>query len=92
MLKAFTLNTECTISSSIIKLYRYISETYENEFVSAAGDSGLVFSGQMIVIEIASIIMSDFVLTMSPSCILLHILRHNLDVKCVHLGNDERIV
>ena len=33
-------------SSSIINLCRYLAETYEEEYISTADDSGLSFSGQ----------------------------------------------
>ena len=36
------------------KLCRYVAETYENEFVSAAGDSRLIIYCQMSGIETAS--------------------------------------
>ena len=46
------------LSSSLINLCHYIAEYYEDEFVSAAGDSGLTFSGSMSAIETASM-MND---------------------------------
>ena len=44
--------------SSTINLCRYLAEHYEDEFISAAGDSGLTYSGQMSAVETASL-MSD---------------------------------
>ena len=39
-------------SSSIINLCHYIAKTYENDFMLAVCDSGLIFSGQMIAIKL----------------------------------------
>ena len=41
MLEVLSDNIECTISSNLINVCYYIAEYYEDEFVSAAGDSGL---------------------------------------------------
>ena len=46
------------MSSSLINVCHYIAEYYEDEFVSAASDSGLTFSGSMSDIETASM-MND---------------------------------
>ena len=35
----------------MINLCHYIVEFYNEEFISAAGNSGLIFSGQMTAIE-----------------------------------------
>ena len=45
MLKALSNNVDGNISTSLINLCHYITECCEDEFVSAAGDSGLTFSG-----------------------------------------------
>ena len=50
--------------SSIINLCRYLAENYEDKFITAAGDSGLTLSGQMPVVEIASM-LSDISLNFS---------------------------
>ena len=44
ILEALSNDIEENISSSLINLCHYIAEYYEDEFVSAAGDSGLTFS------------------------------------------------
>ena len=44
MLEAISDNVEGTISSSLINVYQYFGEFYEDEFISATGDSGLTFS------------------------------------------------
>ena len=44
ILEALSDNVEENISSSLINLCHYIAEYYEDEFVSAAGDSVLTFS------------------------------------------------
>ena len=56
MLEALYNNIEGSISSSLIYLCHYIAECYENEFVSAAGDSGLTFSSSISTIETISMI------------------------------------
>ena len=38
-------------SSSTINVCRYLAENYEDEFIAAAGDSDLIFSGQMLAVE-----------------------------------------
>ena len=63
--------------SSTINLCRYLAENYEDEFISAAGDSGLTFSGQMSAVETASM-MSDVGLNISQLRILLRTLRNQL--------------
>ena len=47
-LKALSWNIDDNYHpSSTINLCRYLVKNYEDEFISAAGDSGLTFSGQM---------------------------------------------
>ena len=77
MLKVLSDNVEENISSRLIKLCHYISECYEDEFVSAAGDSGLTFSDSMCASETASM-MNDVGINMSQLRILLRILRHTV--------------
>ena len=43
VLEALFDNVEGNISSTFINLCHYIDECYEDEFVSAAGDTGLTF-------------------------------------------------
>ena len=45
MLVVLSDNIEGEISSILINLCHYIAEYYKDKFVSAAGDSGLTFSG-----------------------------------------------
>ena len=52
MLEALSNNIEGSISSSLINLCHYIAECYENEFVSAAGDSGLTFLVQYLLLKL----------------------------------------
>ena len=59
--------------SSTIHLCRYRAENYGDKFISAAGDSGLTFLGQMSAIETVSL-MSDVGLNISQLRILLRIL------------------
>ena len=42
----------------------YLAENYEDEFIATAGNSGLIFSGQMPAIETASM-LSDVGLNIS---------------------------
>ena len=63
-------------SLSIINLCRYLAETYEDEFIPAAGDSDLTLSSEMSAVETTSII-SDNGLNISQSCLFLRILRKN---------------
>ena len=63
--------------SSTIDLCRYLAEKNEDEFITAAGDSGLTFSGQMSAVETASM-MSDVSLNISQLRILLKILHNKL--------------
>ena len=45
-LKALSCNIDDNYHpSSTIHLCRYLADNYEDEFISAAGDSGLTFSG-----------------------------------------------
>ena len=57
-----------------------LAENYEDEFIAAAGVSGLIFSGQMSADETASM-MSDVGLNISQLGILLKILRDKLGTK-----------
>ena len=59
---------------------RYLAENYEGEFITAAGDFGLTFSGQMPAIETASM-MSNVGLNISQLRILRKILRNKLGAK-----------
>ena len=80
-LKALSCNIDDNYHpSSTINLCRYLAGNYEDEFLSAAGDSGLIFSGQMSAIETASL-MSDVGLNISQLRILLRILRNKLGAK-----------
>ena len=66
--------------SRTINLCRYLVENYKDEFITAAGDCGLIFSGQVSSVETASM-MSDVGLVISQLRILLRILRNKLDAK-----------
>ena len=57
-----------------------MAEYYEDEFVSAAGDSGLTFSASMSAIETTSMI-NDVDNNISQLRILLRILRHESGAK-----------
>ena len=63
--------------SSTKKLCRYLVENYGDEFITAASDSGLTFSGQTSAVETASM-MSDICLKISQLRILLRILQSKL--------------
>ena len=65
---------------SAINLCHYLAENYEEEFISTAGGSGLIFSGQMSAIATANI-MSDVGLKISQLRILLRILQNKIGVK-----------
>ena len=58
-------------------LCRCLVENYEEEFITAADDSGLTFSGQMSTVETASM-MSDVGLNIHQLRIILRILRNKL--------------
>ena len=80
-LKSLSCNSDDNYHpSSTINLCRYLVENYEDEFITAAGNSGLSFSGQMSAIETTSM-MSDVGLNISQLCILLRILRNKLGAK-----------
>ena len=66
--------------SSTINLCRYLAENYEDEFITAIGDSGLTISGQISSVEIANM-MSNIGLSISQLRILLRISRNKLDAK-----------
>ena len=80
ILEALSDNVERNISSSLINLCHYIDEYYEDEFVSAAGDSCLTFSGSISTIETASM-MNNVDNNISQLRILHRILRHHIGVK-----------
>ena len=44
-------------SASIIHLYHYLAETYEDDFISATSDSGLTFSSQISAVETSSMMI-----------------------------------
>ena len=52
MLEALSDNVEEIISSSLINLCHYIAEYYEDKFVPAAGDSGLTFLVQYLLLKL----------------------------------------
>ena len=54
MLETLCNNLNGNISSSLINVCHYIAEFYEDEFVFAAVDSGLTFSGSMSTIRTAN--------------------------------------
>ena len=72
--------------SSTISLCRYFVESYEDEFITPTGDSGLIFSGQISPVETASI-MSDIGLNLSQLHILLRILQNKLSTKVFESEN-----
>ena len=80
MLEVLSDNVEGNISSSLINLCYYIAEYYEDDFVPAAGDSGLAFFGSMFAIETASV-MNDVGINISQLRILLRILLHKIGAK-----------
>ena len=80
MLEALYNNVYGNISSSLINLCHYISKFYEEEYISAAGDSGLILSGSMSAIETASM-MNAVGINISQLRILHRILRHKCGVK-----------
>ena len=64
-LKSLSCNSDNNYHpSSTINLCRYLAENYEDKFITAAGDSGLLFSSQMSAVETASL-MSDVCLNIS---------------------------
>ena len=80
-LKALSCNIDDNCHpSSTINLCHYLAENYEDEFISAAGDSDLTFSGQMSAIETSSL-MSDVGFNISQLRVLLRILRNKLGAK-----------
>ena len=52
ILEALSDNIEGNIPSSLINVCHYIAEHYEDEFVSAAGDSGLTFLVQCLLLRL----------------------------------------
>ena len=77
-------NLEGNLSSSLINVYHYITECYKEKFISAAGNSGLTFSGQIPTIETVSM-MNDVGINISQLCILLRILRHTIGANFLNL-------
>ena len=61
----------------MINSCHYIAEYYEDNFISAAGDSGLTFSSSMSAIETASM-MNDVGINISQLCILHITLRYKI--------------
>ena len=80
MLEALSNNVKGNISSSLINLCHYIAEFYEEEYISAAGDSGLTLSGSMSAIETTSMV-NVVGINISQLRILHRILRHKFGVK-----------
>ena len=80
-LEVLSCNSDDSRNYSItINLCCHIIENYEEEFISAAGDSALIFSGQISVVETASI-MNGAGLKISQLCIFLRIFRNKSGVK-----------
>ena len=61
--------------SSTIYLCHYLADNCEDEFISADGDSGLTFSGQMLAVETASL-MSDVGLNIPQLMLVLIFLNY----------------
>ena len=80
MLEALSNNGNGNISSSLINLCHYIPDFYEEEYISAAGESGFKFSGSMSTIETASM-MNDVGIHISQLRIILRVLRHKIGAK-----------
>ena len=80
MLVALSDNIEGKFLSNLINLCYYITEYYEDEFISATGDSGLTFYDSMSTIEIASM-MNDVGINILQLHFLLRILRHKISAK-----------
>ena len=68
-----------------------LAENYEDEFIAAAGDSGLTFSGQMSAVKSASL-MSDVGLNISQIRSLLRILRNKLGAKMFEHENIMKVL
>ena len=77
MLEALSNIGNGNISSSLINVCHYIAEFYEEEYISAAGDSGLTFSSSMSAVKTASM-MNDIGINISQLRILLRILRYKI--------------
>ena len=80
ILAALSDNIEGNSSSSLINLFPYLADCCEDEFVSAAGDSDLLFSSSISTIETISM-MNDAGINILQLRILLRILRHEIDTK-----------
>ena len=50
-LDALSNNLEKKLSSSMISLYHYLADNFEDEFMSTTGGTGLAFSNQMSSVE-----------------------------------------
>ena len=74
--------------SSTINLCRYLAEHYDDEFITAAGDSRLTFSGQKSAVETTSM-MSDVGLYISQLRILFILLQNKLSA---NLFIPEKII
>ena len=79
-MRSTTWNIEGTISSTLINLCHYIPVYYEDGFISAVGDSGLIFSDEMTTIETTSI-MNDVGINILQLRILFQILQYNIGAK-----------
>ena len=73
-LDALSNNLEKKLSSSMISLYHYLADNFEDEFMSTTGGTGLAFSNQMSSVENINMI-SDVGLNTSQLRILRWILR-----------------
>ena len=80
MLELLSDNIEGSSLSTLINLCHYIAEYYEDEFVLAAGDSGLTFCCSMFVIETESMTI-DVGINILQLLILLGILGHKICAK-----------
>ena len=80
ILEIISDNVEWFFSLSLINVCHYIAECCEDEFVSAAGGSGLTFSSSMPTIETISM-TNDIGINISQLRILLRTLRQKIDAK-----------
>ena len=86
-LKALSCNIDDNYHpSSTINVCRYLADNYEDEFISATGDSSLIFSGKMSAVETSSM-MSDIGLNIFQLRFLLRLLRNKLGAKTFETGN-----
>ena len=75
----------------MINLCCYLAENYEDEFITATGDSCLTFSSQISAIKTASM-MSDVGLNISQLHILLIIIRNKSDATLFEPENMMKIL